>query len=113
EKGLLRETIGMTGPGLNGVDGAGHELPNLTAIFAAGVEEVRAWPVMSVAITPQAGAGSDSDFGNGVISRHVLAYLQVIQFKGEAGVNEAGKWRLEGKEYIVKDGDVMHFRFNV
>jgi ribosome-binding ATPase YchF (GTP1/OBG family) len=81
--------------------------------FTAGVEEVRAWTVKVGATAPQAAGVIHTDFEKGFIRAEVIAYNDFIQFKGEAGAKEAGKWRLEGKEYIVKDGDVMHFRFNV
>jgi ribosome-binding ATPase YchF (GTP1/OBG family) len=92
---------------------AGYEMLNLQTYFTAGVEEVRAWTVKVGATAPQAAGVIHTDFEKGFIRAEVIAYNDFIQFKGEAGAKEAGKWRLEGKEYIVKDGDVMHFRFNV
>jgi ribosome-binding ATPase YchF (GTP1/OBG family) len=91
----------------------GYYMLNLQTYFTAGVEEVRAWTVKVGATAPQAAGVIHTDFEKGFIRAEVIAYNDFIQFKGEAGAKEAGKWRLEGKEYIVKDGDVMHFRFNV
>ncbi|WP_043234136.1 DUF933 domain-containing protein, partial [Pseudomonas aeruginosa] len=88
-------------------------LLNLQTYFTAGVKEVRAWTVRVGATAPQAAGVIHTDFEKGFIRAEVVAYDDFIQFKGEQGAKEAGKWRLEGKDYIVKDGDVMHFRFNV
>ncbi|MNO45987.1 Ribosome-binding ATPase YchF [compost metagenome] len=77
------------------------------------MQEVRAWTVRIGATAPQAAGVIHTDFEKGFIRAEVVAYDDFIQFKGESGAKEAGKWRLEGKDYIVKDGDVMHFRFNV
>ncbi len=92
---------------------AGYGLLNLQTYFTAGVKEVRAWTVRVGATAPQAAGVIHTDFEKGFIRAEVVAYDDFIQFKGEQGAKEAGKWRLEGKDYIVKDGDVMHFRFNV
>ncbi|HCL15168.1 MAG TPA: redox-regulated ATPase YchF, partial [Pseudomonas sp.] len=113
EMQMFLETMGMDEPGLNRVIRAGYELLNLQTYFTAGVKEVRAWTVKVGATAPQAAAVIHTDFEKGFIRAEVIAYDDFIQYKGEAGAKEAGKWRLEGKEYIVKDGDVMHFRFNV
>ncbi|MES2820142.1 MAG: redox-regulated ATPase YchF [Pseudomonadota bacterium] len=113
EKAEFLADLGMEEPGLNRVIRAGYELLNLQTYFTAGVKEVRAWTVRIGATAPQAAAVIHTDFEKGFIRAEVIAYDDFIQFKGEAGTKEAGKWRLEGKEYIVKDGDVMHFRFNV
>lgn len=113
EKAEFLADLGMEEPGLNRVIRAGYELLNLQTYFTAGVKEVRAWTVRIGATAPQAAAVIHTDFEKGFIRAEVTAYDDFIQFKGEAGAKEAGKWRLEGKEYIVKDGDVMHFRFNV
>jgi GTP-binding protein YchF len=107
------QEYGQTEPGLNRVINAGHQLLGLQTYFTAGVKEVRAWTVKVGATAPQAAAVIHTDFEKGFIRAEVIAYGDFIQYKGEAGAKEAGKWRLEGKEYIVKDGDVMHFRFNV
>ena len=113
EKDMFLEALGLEEPGLNRVIRAGYEMLNLQTYFTAGVEEVRAWTVKVGATAPQAAGVIHTDFEKGFIRAEVIAYNDFIQYKGEAGAKEAGKWRLEGKEYIVKDGDVMHFRFNV
>jgi ribosome-binding ATPase len=105
--------LGMTEPGLNRVIRAGYTLLGLQTYFTAGVKEVRAWTVKVGATAPQAAGVIHTDFEKGFIRAEVIAYDDFIRYNGEAGAKEAGKWRLEGKDYIVKDGDVMHFRFNV
>jgi GTP-binding protein YchF len=100
-------------PGLNRVIRGGYALLGLQTYFTAGVKEVRAWTVHRGATAPQAAGVIHTDFEHGFIRAEVIAYDDFIAFKGEAGAKEAGKLRLEGKEYIVKEGDVMHFRFNV
>ncbi|KPW92289.1 MULTISPECIES: redox-regulated ATPase YchF [Pseudomonas syringae group] len=113
EKDMFLEALGLEEPGLNRVIRAGYEMLHLQTYFTAGVEEVRAWTVRVGATAPQAAGVIHTDFEKGFIRAEVVAYDDFIQFKGESGAKEAGKWRLEGKEYVVKDGDVMHFRFNV
>ena len=81
--------------------------------FTAGVKEVRAWTIPVNCTAPKAAAVIHTDFEKGFIRAECIGYDDFIQYKGEAGAKEAGKWRLEGKDYIVKDGDVLHFRFNV
>lgn len=105
--------IGLQEPGLNRVIRAGYDLLGLQTYFTAGVKEVRAWTVKANSTAPQAAAVIHTDFEKGFIRAEVIAYNDFIQFNGEAGTKEAGKWRLEGKDYIVRDGDVIHFRFNV
>lgn len=105
--------IGQSEPGLNRVIRAGYELLGLHTYFTAGVKEVRAWTVRVGATAPQAAAVIHTDFEKGFIRAEVIAYEDFIACNGEAGAKEAGKWRLEGKDYVVQDGDVMHFRFNV
>jgi GTP-binding protein YchF len=100
-------------PGLNRVIRGGYALLGLQTYFTAGVKEVRAWTVHAGATAPQAAGVIHTDFERGFIRAEVIAYDDFIACKGEAGAKEAGKLRLEGKEYIVKEGDVMHFRFNV
>jgi GTP-binding protein YchF len=100
-------------PGLNRVIRGGYTLLGLQTYFTAGVKEVRAWTVHRGATAPQAAGVIHTDFEHGFIRAEVIAYDDFIAYKGEAGAKEAGKLRLEGKEYIVKEGDVMHFRFNV
>jgi len=105
--------LGMEEPGLDRVIRAGYHLLGLQTYFTAGVKEVRAWTVKQNATAPQAAGVIHTDFEKGFIRAEVTAYEDFIQFKGEQGAKEAGKWRLEGKEYRVQDGDVIHFRFNV
>jgi len=105
--------IGQTEPGLNRVIQAAYKLLGLQTYFTAGVQEVRSWTVKVGATAPQAAGVIHTDFEKGFIKAEVTAYDDFIEFKGDAGAKSAGKQRLEGKDYIVKDGDVMHFRFNV
>ena len=109
---FLKE-MGLDEPGLNRVIRAGYKLLGLQTYFTAGVKEVRAWTVRIGATAPQAAGMIHTDFERGFIRAEVTAYQDFIHYKGEAGAKEAGKLRLEGKEYVVHDGDVMHFRFNV
>lgn len=113
EKAEFMEAMGMEEPGLNRVIRAGYSLLNLQTYFTAGVKEVRAWTVKKGATAPQAAGVIHTDFEKGFIRAEVVAYDDFIQYNGEHGAKEAGKWRLEGKTYLVQDGDVMHFRFNV
>ncbi|MEH6473274.1 MAG: redox-regulated ATPase YchF [Halopseudomonas sp.] len=105
--------LGMEEPGLDRVIRAGYQLLGLQTYFTAGVKEVRAWTVKQNATAPQAAGVIHTDFEKGFIRAEVTAYDDFTQFNGEQGAKEAGKWRLEGKEYRVQDGDVIHFRFNV
>ncbi|WP_425917876.1 redox-regulated ATPase YchF [Acinetobacter sp. TSRC1-2] len=107
------EAMGMEEPGLNVVIRAGYSLLGLQTYFTAGVQEVRAWTVKVGSTAPQAAGVIHTDFEKGFIRAECVAYEDFIQYNGEAGAKEAGKWRLEGKTYIVQDGDVLHFRFNV
>jgi len=100
-------------PGLNRVIRGGYALLGLQTYFTAGVKEVRAWTIRAGSTAPQAAGVIHTDFEHGFIRAEVIAYDDFIANKGEAGAKEAGKLRLEGKEYIVREGDVMHFRFNV
>lgn len=113
EKTEFLQAMGMSEPGLDRVIRAGYKLLGLQTYFTAGVKEVRAWTVRTGATAPQAAAVIHTDFERGFIRAEVIAYTDFISNKGEQGAKEAGKWRLEGKEYIVQDGDVIHFRFNV
>jgi len=113
EKADFLAEMGMDEPGLNRVIRAGYGLLGLQTYFTAGVKEVRAWTVSVGATAPKAAAVIHTDFEKGFIRAEVIAYDDFVKYKGEAGTKEAGKWRLEGKEYVVQDGDVMHFRFNV
>lgn len=112
KKDFLDE-IGQAEPGLNRVIQAAYKLLGLQTYFTAGVQEVRAWTVKVGATAPQAAGVIHTDFEKGFIRAEVTAYEDYIEYKGDAGAKTAGKQRLEGKDYIVKDGDVMHFRFNV
>jgi GTP-binding protein YchF len=113
EKQEFLDEMGLDEPGLNRVIRAGHQLLGLQTYFTAGVKEVRGWTVKVGATAPEAAGVIHTDFQKGFIRAEVIAYDDFIQYKGEQGAKEAGKLRLEGKEYIVQDGDVMHFRFNV
>ncbi len=105
--------MGMDEPGLDKVIRAGYELLGLQTYFTAGVQEVRAWTVKVGATAPEAAAVIHTDFQKGFIRAEIIGYDDFIAHKGEQGAKDAGRWRLEGKEYIVQDGDVIHFRFNV
>ena len=107
------QDLGMQEPGLNRVIRAGYDLLALHTYFTAGVKEVRAWTIPQGSTAPQAAGKIHTDFEKGFIRAEVTAFDDFVKYKGEAGAKEAGKWRLEGKEYIVQDGDVVHFRFNV
>ncbi|RBA33608.1 MULTISPECIES: redox-regulated ATPase YchF [Acinetobacter] len=107
------EAMGMEEPGLNVVIRAGYSLLGLQTYFTAGVQEVRAWTVKVGATAPQAAGVIHTDFEKGFIRAECISYDDFIQYNGENGAKEAGKWRLEGKTYVVQDGDVLHFRFNV
>jgi ribosome-binding ATPase len=100
-------------PGLNRVIRGGYALLGLQTYFTAGVKEVRAWTIRAGSTAPQAAGVIHTDFEHGFIRAEVIAYDDFIANRGEAGAKEVGKLRLEGKEYIVREGDVMHFRFNV
>jgi len=105
--------LGLDEPGLNRVIRAGYKLLGLQTYFTAGVQEVRAWQLRAGSTAPQAAGVIHTDFERGFIRAETVGYDDYIQFNGEQGAKEAGRLRLEGKEYIVKEGDVLHFRFNV
>jgi len=113
EKQEFLDDLGLEEPGLNRVVRAAYSLLNLSTYFTAGVMEVRAWTIPINATAPQAAGVIHTDFEKGFIRAEVTAYQDFIDYKGEQGAKDAGKWRLEGKDYIVQDGDVVHFRFNV
>jgi hypothetical protein len=113
ERKEFLDELGLEEPGLNRVIRAGYRLLNLHTYFTAGVKEVRAWTVAVGATAPESAGVIHTDFEKGFIRAEVVSYDDFIACNGEQGAKEAGKWRLEGKEYITKDGDVMHFRFNV
>ncbi len=113
DKDVFLADIGMTEPGLNRLIRAAYTLLGLETYFTAGVKEVRAWTVHKGSTAPQAAGVIHTDFERGFIRAEVIAFNDYVALGGEAKSKEAGKMRLEGKDYIVKDGDVMHFRFNV
>jgi GTP-binding protein YchF len=107
------EAVGLQEPGLNRVIRAGYELLHLVTYFTVGPKEARAWTIEKGTRAPQAAGVIHTDFEKGFIRAETIAYDDYVTLKGEAGAREAGKLRLEGKDYVVADGDVMHFRFNV
>ena len=113
DRQMFLSEMGQTEPGLNRLIRAAFSLLGLQTYFTAGVKEVRAWTVRIGARAPEAAGVIHTDFQKGFIRAEVIAYADFVQYKGEQGAKDAGKWRLEGKEYVVQDGDVIHFRFNV
>ncbi len=113
EKKVFLADMGLEEPGLNRLIRAGYSLLNLQTYFTAGVKEVRAWTIHQGDTAPQAAGVIHTDFEKGFIRAEVIAYADFITCGGETAAKEKGKMRLEGKEYVVHDGDVMHFRFNV
>jgi len=113
DKEVFLADLNLEEPGLNRLIRAAYQLLGLQTYFTAGVKEVRAWTISKGDTAPQAAAVIHTDFEKGFIRAEVIGYGDFIACKGEQGAKEAGKMRLEGKEYVVKDGDVMHFRFNV
>lgn len=107
------QELGMSDTGLNKVIQHGYQLLNLQTFFTAGIKEVRAWTTPQQATAQQAAGVIHTDFAKGFIRAEVISFDDFITYKGEQGAKEAGKWRLEGKEYLTQEGDVMHFRFNV
>ncbi len=106
------EAVGLSEPGLNRVIRAGYDLLGLVTYFTVGPKEARAWTITKGTKAPQAAGVIHTDFEKGFIRSETIAYEDYISLKGEAGARDAGKLRLEGKEYVVQDGDVLHFRFN-
>jgi ribosome-binding ATPase len=113
ERAMFLDEMGMQEPGLDRVIRAGYQLLGLQTYFTAGVKEVRAWTVRVGATAPEAAGVIHTDFQKGFIRAEVIGYEDFVTLGGEQGAKDAGKWRLEGKEYVVQDGDVIHFRFNV
>ncbi len=113
ERDEFLEDLGLDEPGLNRVIRSGYDLLSLQTFFTAGVKEVRAWTVHQGATAPNGAGRIHTDFERGFIRAEVIAYDDFIKYKGEQGAKDAGKWRLEGKDYILQEGDVVHFRFNV
>ena len=113
DKAVFLADMGMSEPGLNRVINAGYALLGLQTFFTAGPKEVKAWTVRRGATAPQAAGVIHTDFERGFIRAEVIAYEDYVTHKGEQGAKEAGRMRVEGKDYVVKDGDVIFFRFNV
>jgi hypothetical protein len=113
EKMIFLSELNLSEPGLNRFIREAYKLLGLQTYFTAGVKEVRAWTTKIGATAPQAAGAIHTDFEKGFIKAEVISYVDYINFKGELKAKEAGKMKLEGKDYLVKDGDVMHFRFNV
>ncbi|HHB12791.1 MAG TPA: redox-regulated ATPase YchF, partial [Chromatiales bacterium] len=107
------EAIGLQEPGLDRLIRAGYRLLGLLTFFTAGPKEVRAWTVRRGATAPEAAGRIHTDFEKGFIRAEVVAYEDFVRYGGEHGAKEAGKWRLEGRDYVIQEGDVVHFRFNV
>ncbi len=113
DKQVFLSDLGLAEPGLNRLIRAAFDLLGLQTYFTAGVKEVRAWTIRKGDTAPKAAGVIHTDFEKGFIRAEVIAFADYVALKGEQGAKEAGKMRLEGKEYVVRDGDVMHFRFNV
>jgi GTP-binding protein YchF len=113
EREEFLHSLNLDEPGLNRVVRAGHQLLGLQTYFTVGPKEARAWTIRVGATAPQAAGEIHTDFEKGFIRAEVIAYQDYVQYNGEVGAKEAGKWRLEGKDYIVQDGDIILFRFNV
>ncbi|MDG4868161.1 redox-regulated ATPase YchF [Guyparkeria sp. 1SP6A2] len=113
DKQMFLEEMGLDEPGLDRVIRAGYSLLDLQTYFTAGVKEVRAWTIKRGMTAPQAAGVIHTDFEKGFIRAEVVSYEDFVACGGEQGAKEAGKWRLEGKDYIMHEGDVVHFRFNV
>ena len=113
EKNEYLELLDMDEPVLNKIIFKGYELLGLQTYFTAGPEEIRAWTIRSGSSAPNAAGIIHTDFERGFIKAEIIGYEDYVQCGGESGAKEKGKLRLEGKEYIVKDGDVIHFKFNV
>jgi ribosome-binding ATPase YchF (GTP1/OBG family) len=112
ERAEYLASLGLEEPGLNRLIRAGYELLGLLTFFTAGPKEARAWTVTKGARAPGAAGVIHTDFEHGFIRAETIAYDDYVAANGEAGARDAGKFRLEGKDYVVQDGDVMHFRFN-
>lgn len=113
EKQEFLQELGLQAPGLDRLIAAGYKLLGLETYFTAGEKEVRAWTIPVGATAPKAAAKIHTDFEKGFIRAEVISFNDFMEYKGELGAKDAGKWRLEGKDYIVQDGDIIHFRFNV
>jgi ribosome-binding ATPase YchF (GTP1/OBG family) len=113
ERQMFLDELGLEEPGVNRLIRQAYHLLNLQTYFTAGVKEVRAWTIRKGMTAPQAAGVIHSDFEKGFIRAEVMKYNDFITYGSESAVKEAGKFKVEGKEYVVEDGDIMHFRFNV
>ena len=113
DKALFLSEYGLSEPALNRLIRSAYQLLDLITYFTAGVQEVRAWTIHTGWKAPQAASVIHTDFEKGFIKAEVIAYADFVHFGSESACRDAGKLRIEGKEYVVHDGDVMHFRFNV
>ena len=113
ERQMFLENLGLNETGLARLIRAGYHLLGLITYFTVGPKEARAWTITKGTTAPQAAGVIHTDFEKGFIRAETISYNDYVSYKGEAGARDAGKLRLEGKEYIVCDGDIMHFRFNV
>jgi GTP-binding protein YchF len=113
DKAIFLEEYGLTEPGLNRLIRSAYQLLDLITYFTAGVQEVRAWTIHKGWKAPQAASVIHTDFEKGFIKAETISYNDYVQYKSEAACRENGRLRIEGKEYVVADGDVLHFRFNV
>jgi ribosome-binding ATPase YchF (GTP1/OBG family) len=113
ERGAFLETLGLSEPGLNRLIREAYALLGLRTYFTAGPKEARAWTIPVGATAPQAAGVIHTDFEKGFIRAETIAYDDYVRLGGEAGARDAGKLRAEGKDYVVRDGDVLNFRFNV
>jgi len=113
ERKMFLDELGLDEPGVNRLIRSAYALLNLQTYFTAGVKEVRAWTIHKGSTAPQAAGVIHSDFEKGFIRAEVMKYDDYVTYGSESAVKEAGKFKVEGKEYVVADGDIMHFRFNV
>ncbi|MFM7662898.1 MAG: DUF933 domain-containing protein, partial [Bacteroidota bacterium] len=113
ERKMFLDELGLEEPGVNRLIRSAYSLLNLQTYFTAGVKEVRAWTIHKGSTAPQAAGVIHSDFEKGFIRAEVMKYEDYLHYGSETAIKEAGKFKVEGKEYIVADGDIMHFRFNV
>jgi hypothetical protein len=113
ERKMFLDELGLDEPGVNRLIRSAYALLNLQTYFTAGVKEVRAWTIHKGSTAPQAAGVIHSDFEKGFIRAEVMKYDDYVNYGSESAVKEAGKFKVEGKEYVVADGDIMHFRFNV
>src|SRR5690606_39299558 len=113
ERAEFLETMGLEEPGLNRLIREAYSLLGLQTYFTVGPKEARAWTIPVGATAPQAAGVIHTDFEKGFIRAETMAYDDFVKYNGEAGCKDAGKFRQEGKEYVVKDGDILNFRFNV